>query len=194
MNESQNSLPQRADAWALLTEYTQSDSLRRHMLAVEAAMRSYANKFGEDADRWGLAGLLHDFDYERWPNPSLGPDGHPFTGVKILRERGYPDDILEAILGHAGYSGVARNSRMAKTLFAVDELCGFVVAAAYVRPEKLTNLSSSSVKKKLKDKSFAAAVSRQDISQGIAELGVEQDEHFTLVISALQGIAAELGF
>jgi putative nucleotidyltransferase with HDIG domain len=186
-------MPTRDDAWNLVVEYTQSDSLRRHMLAVEAAMRAYARKFGEDEELWGITGLLHDFDYERWPNPNQDHTEHPFPGVAILRERGYPESMTEAILGHALYSGVPRTTNMAKALFAVDELCGFIVACGYVRPEKLAGIKPSSVKKKLKDKHFAAAVSREDIAQGIAELGTNEDEHIQLVIDALQGIAPELG-
>ncbi len=184
----------REKAWALLNEYTQSESLVRHMLAVEAAMTAYAKKLGEDENVWGVTGLLHDFDYEKWPNPDRDETGHPFTGVAILREQGYPEDMLDAILGHADYSGVARITPMAKALFAVDELCGFVMAVAYVRPENLTGMKPKSVKKKLKDKAFAAAVSRDDIRIGVEEMGVEQDEHIQTVIDAMQGISGELGF
>lgn len=184
----------RDKAWALLNEYTQSESLVRHMLAVEAAMKAYANKLGEDENLWGVTGLLHDFDYEKWPNPDRDETGHPFTGVAILREQGYPEDMIDAILGHADYSGVARETPMAKALFAVDELCGFVMAVAYVRPEKLMGMKPKSVKKKLKDKAFAAAVSRDDIRIGVEEMGVDQDEHLQTVIDAMQGISGELGF
>ena len=184
----------REKAWALLNEYTESESLVRHMLAVEAAMKAYANKLGEDENLWGVTGLLHDFDYEKWPNPDRDETGHPFTGVAILREQGYPDEMIDAILGHADYSGVARETPMAKALFAVDELCGFVMAVAYVRPENLNGMKPKSVKKKLKDKAFAAAVSRDDIRIGVEEMGVDQDEHIQTVIDAMQGISGELGF
>ncbi len=187
-------LPSRAEALALVREFTQSEALVRHMLAVEAAMRAYARKLGEDEELWGLTGLLHDFDYERWPNPQLDATGHPFPGVAILRERGYPEPMLTAILGHAQYSGVPRETPLARTLFAVDELCGFITAVAYVRPERLKAMEPRSVKKKLKDKAFAAKVSREDIRQGIGELGVPEDEHIALCIAAMQSIAPELGF
>jgi putative nucleotidyltransferase with HDIG domain len=176
----------RDDAWELLNEYTGSKSLVTHMLAVEAAMRAYARKLGEDEELWGVTGLLHDFDYERWPNPGLDETGHPFPGVQILREKGYPEEVCEAILGHAEYSGVARATPLAKTLFAVDELCGFLVAAALVRPTKLEGMKPKSVRKKLKDKSFAAAVNRGDIRKGIEELGVEESEHIAFCIEALR--------
>ena len=183
----------RAAAWALLNEYTQSQSLVRHMLAVEAAMRGYARKLGEEETRWGITGLLHDFDYERWPNPGLGTSGHPHTGVAILREKGYPEEICDAILGHAPFTGHPRTTSLAKALFAVDELCGLVMAMGYVRPQKLNGLEPKSVKKKLKDKAFAAGVSREDVRQGVAEFGVNEDEHYALVIAAMQGISGELG-
>lgn len=185
--------PTRDAALALVREYTQSESLARHMLAVEAAMRAYARKLGEDEELWGMTGLVHDFDYERWPNPDRDATGHPMTGVPILRERGYPEPMIEAILGHAQYSGVPRATPLAKALFAVDELCGFVMACALVRPGKLEGLEPKSVKKKLKDKGFAAAVSREDIREGIAELGVPEDEHIALVIAAMHQIAPDLG-
>lgn len=187
------SMPDREAAWALLTEYTESESLRKHMLAVEAAMRTYAKKYGEDEDYWGITGLLHDFDYERWPNPDLDETGHPYTGVKILREKGYPEEMLEAIMGHAEYSGTPRTTQLAKTLFAVDELCGFITAVAYVRPEKLVGMKPKSVRKKLKDKRFAAKVSRDDIRVGVEELGVDESEHIATCIAAMAEIAAELG-
>ena len=179
----------RDEASALLLEYTKNDALLKHMYAVEAAMRAYARKFGEDEERWGIAGLLHDFDYERYPAP---PD-HPTKGSEVLREKGYDDEIREAILGHAPYTGVARTSRMAKALYACDELCGFVMACALVRPNRLTDLEASSVRKKLKDKAFARNVNRDDIAQGTAELGVDLNEHITFVIGAMRGISAELG-
>src|SRR5687767_14646279 len=188
-------LPSRADALALVHEYTQSDSLRKHMLAVEAAMRAYAVKYGEDADRWGLAGLIHDFDYERYPNAEHSPsEGHPAHGVRVLRERGWPEDILQAILGHATYSGVARESRMAKALFAVDELTGLVTATALVRPSKsIHEVDARSVRKKMKDKAFARGVSRDDVLLGAQELGVDLDEHIQFVVDAMRGAAESLG-
>ncbi len=179
----------RDEALQLLREYTRSDALLKHMFAVEAAMRAYARKFGEDEERWGVTGLLHDFDYEMYPD---APD-HPLKGSEILKARGYPDDVREAILGHAGYTGVPRVSRMAKALYACDELCGFVMACALIRPNKIADLEASSVRKKLKDKGFARNVNREDIAAGTAELGVELNEHVTFVISAMRSISAELG-
>ena len=189
------SLPVRADALALMQDWTPSESLRGHMLSVEGAMRAYAAEFGEDVERWGLAGLMHDFDYERFPNNAHAADAeHPSEGVRHLRGLAYPEDILEAILGHADYTGVARTSRMAKTLFAVDELCGLVTACALVRPSKSVNdLEPSSVKKKMKDKAFARSVSRDDVVNGAAELGVEMDAHIALVIASMRERAALLG-
>ncbi len=188
-------LPNREDAHALMCEYTQSDSLRKHMYAVEAAMRAYASKKGEDVERWGLAGLLHDFDYEKWPNTNHSPDvEHPSEGVRILRGLNYPEDILEAILGHASYSGVPRTTDMAKTLFAVDELTGLITATALVRPSKsIHEVDVRSVRKKMKDKAFARGVSREDVVNGAAELGVELDDHIAFVISAMRGQAETLG-
>jgi len=183
----------REDALALVREYTKSESLVRHMLAVEAAMRAYARKLGEHEEVWGVTGLLHDFDYERWPNPNLDESGHPYTGVAILREKGFPEPVLDALMGHAEYTGTERKTPMAKTLFAVDELCGFIMAVAYVRPEKLAGMKPKSVRKKLKDKAFAAKVSREDIRKGIEELGVDENEHIALCIEAMNGIADELG-
>ncbi len=179
----------RDEALALLKEYTKSEALLKHMFAVEAAMRAYALKFGEDEERWGITGLLHDFDYEMYPD---APD-HPMKGSEILRDRGYPDDVREAILGHAPYTGVQRTSRMAKALYACDELCGFVMACAVIRPNKISDLEASSVKKKLKDKAFARNVNRDDIATGTAELGVELNEHIAFVIAAMRGIAPALG-
>ena len=181
--------PTRDDAHALLLEYTKNEALQRHMYAVEAAMRAYARKFGEDEERWGLAGLLHDFDYERYPD---APD-HPLKGSEILKERGYDEEIRQAILGHATYTGVPRSTRMAKALYACDELCGFVMACALVRPNRLTDLEASSVRKKLKDKGFARNVNRDDIAEGTAELGVEPDAHISFVIAAMREIAPKLG-
>jgi putative nucleotidyltransferase with HDIG domain len=188
-------LPSRDDALALMHDYTQSDSLRKHMLAVEAAMRAYATKFGEDAERWGLTGLIHDFDYERYPNSEhSATDGHPAHGVRVLRERGWPEDILQAILGHATYSGVPRDSRMAKALFAVDELTGLITATALVRPSKsLHEVDARSVRKKMKDKAFARGVNRDDVVQGARELGVELDEHIQFVVDAMRASAGSLG-
>ena len=188
-------IPARADALALLHEFTASDSLRKHMLAVEAAMRAYAAKWSEDADRWGLAGLMHDFDYEKWPNASHAADAeHPAEGVRLLRSRGYPEDVLQAILGHATYTGVKRESRMAKALFAVDELTGLITAAALVRPSKsVLDLEASSVKKNMKDKAFARGVSREDVTSGAEEIGVPLDDHITFVIGAMRGVAPSLG-
>ena len=190
-----DTIPARADALALLHEFTASDSLRKHMLAVEAAMRAYAGKWSEDADRWGLAGLMHDFDYEKWPNASHAADAeHPAEGVRLLRSRGYPEDVLQAILGHATYTGVKRESRMAKALFAVDELTGLITAAALVRPSKsVLDLEASSVKKKMKDKAFARGVSREDVTTGAEEIGVPLDDHITFVIGAMRGVAPSLG-
>jgi putative nucleotidyltransferase with HDIG domain len=188
-------LPSRAEALALLHEYTQSDSLRKHMLAVEAVMRAYATKFGEDPERWGLTGLIHDFDYERYPNAEHSPtEGHPAHGVRLLRERGWPDDILEAIMGHGTYTGVARRTLMAKALFAVDELTGLVTATALVRPSRSVNeVDAKSVKKKMKDKGFARGVNRDDVLLGAQELGVELDEHIQFVVDAMRGAAESLG-
>lgn len=188
-------LPSRADALALMESWTASDSLRKHMLAVEGAMRAYARHFGEEEERWGLAGLLHDFDYERFPNAAQAADAeHPSEGVRHLRALGYPEDVLQAILGHAQYTGVARETRMAKALFAVDELCGLVTAAALVRPSRsVMDLEASSVRKKMKDKAFARGVSRDDVINGAAGLGVELDPHIAFVIDAMRGRAAMLG-
>jgi putative nucleotidyltransferase with HDIG domain len=188
-------LPSRADTLALMHEYTASESLRKHMLSVEAAMRAYAGKFGEDEERWGITGLIHDFDYERFPNSAHSPtEEHPSEGVRLLRARGYPEDILEAILGHAQYCNTPRESRMAKTLFAVDELTGLITATALVRPTKSVHeVEARSVRKKMKDKAFARGVSREDVINGAQELGVDLDEHINFVISAMQARSADLG-
>ena len=185
----------RAAAWTLVCEWTQSESLRKHMLAVETAMLAYARKFGADETAWGLAGLLHDFDYERFPNDAhSATDEHPSEGVRHLRTLGVSDEICTAILGHAEYTNTPRESLMAKALFAVDELCGLITAATYVRPSKsILDLEPSSVKKKMKDKGFARGVSREDISKGAAELGVDLDTHLAFVVEALKGNAAALG-
>ncbi len=186
-------MPDRIAAWELLCEYTKGDSLRKHALAVEAAMRAAAKRYGEpdaDIDEWGLVGLLHDFDYEMFPTP----DQHPFTGANILCGRGYPERMIRAIMGHATYTGVPRDTPMARALFATDELCGFLVACALVRPDKsLDSLEVSSVKKKLKDKAFARSVNRDDIRQGVEELGVDLDEHIRFVIDALRPFQKEIG-
>jgi len=181
----------RDDDIRLMYEYVKEPGLRRHMLAVEAAMRAYAAKFGEDERLWGTVGLLHDFDYERWPNP---PD-HPLQGAKILRERGYDEQVIYAILSHADYlqDDYPRKSLLDKTLYACDELCGFLVACALVRPTFLSGMKTKSVKKKLKQASFAAAVPRQDLIDGAADLGVDFDEHIQFCIDALCPIASELG-
>ena len=178
----------REEAVALMHEYTEAENLRRHMYSVEAAMRAYARHFGEDEEEWGLVALLHDFDYEKYPNHEHSPtEGHPSFGVNLLRERGVGDAICDAILGHASYCNVPRESQMAKTLFAVDELCGFLVACALVRPDKSFNdLQIKSVKKKLKDKGFARGVNRDDIRQGVEELGVTLEEHIQFMIDALR--------
>ena len=187
--------PSREETLALMHEYTASESLRKHMLSVEAAMRAYAEKFGEDVDRWGITGLIHDFDYEKFPNDAhSATEEHPAEGVRILRSKGYPEDILEAILGHAQYSGVPRTSLMAKTLFAVDELTGLITATALVRPSRnLMEVEAKSVRKKIKDKAFARGVNRDDVINGASDLGVDLDEHISFVIVAMQRIASELG-
>ena len=183
-------MPSREDAWNLVCEYTQSESLRKHMLAVEACVRAYARKNGADEELWGTAALLHDFDYERWPNP---PD-HPLQGSAILKARGYPDDVIYAIKSHADYlPDCPRVSRLDKTLYACDELAGFCTAAAMVRPERIIGMKAASVRKKMKTKGFAANVNREDIARGAADLGVDLDEHIQFVIDAMAGIAETLG-
>lgn len=182
--------PTRDDAWALLTEYTAGESLRKHALAVEASVRGYARTFGEDEAEWGIVGLIHDFDYERWPDP----ENHPFRGCEILRERGYPERMIRAILSHADYSGTPRESRLEHTLFACDEMAGFVTAASLVRPSKsILDLEARSVKKRMKDKAFARAVSRDDLRRGAAEIELPLDEHITNVIRFMREHAAALG-
>ena len=187
--------PDRAQSLALMHEFTASESLRRHMLAVEAAMRAYADRLGGDPHTWGTAGLMHDFDYEKWPNPThSATEEHPAHGVRILRERGYPDEICDAILGHAQYSGVPRVTPMAKTLFAVDELTGLITATSLVRPSRSVHeVEPAGVRKKMKDKGFARGVSREDVLQGAVELGVDLDAHIAVVIAAMRGVAADLG-
>jgi len=188
-------MPDRSEAWELLCEYTKGESLRKHALAVEAAMRACAKRYGvtgedDDEDEWGLVGLLHDFDYEMFPTA----DQHPYTGANILCGRGYSERFIRAIMGHATYTGVPRDTAMARALFATDELCGFLVACALVRPAKsLDDLEVSSVKKKLKDKAFARSVNRDDIRQGIEELGADTDEHIRFVIDALRPHQERIG-
>ncbi len=182
--------PTREDAWALLTEYTRGDSLRKHALAVEVAMRGYARQFGEDKEAWGIVGLVHDFDYERWPDAT----DHPFRGSRILRERNWPDYMIRAILSHADYSGVPRESRLEHALFACDELAGFITAAALVRPTKsILDLETKSVRKRMKDKAFARAVSRDDLRNGAEELSLPLDEHIANVIAFMREVADSLG-
>lgn len=177
-------------AWQLLTEFTQNDSLIKHALAVEAAMRAYAEKFSEDPEKWGFVGLIHDFDYERYPDPA----DHPRVGAGILEERGFPPDIIYAVKSHAQHMNVPRERPIEKTLFAVDELCGFITAATLVRPgKKVAELPVSSVKKKLKDKAFARSVNREEIYEGAAALGVDLDEHIAFVIAAMARVADRLG-
>ncbi len=188
-------MPTRDHAWKLLCEYTQSESLRKHMLAVEACVRAYARKRGADENLWGLAALLHDFDYERWPNNDHAADReHPAEGAKILREHGYDEELIRAILSHAEYSGVARTTPLEHTLFACDELAGFLSACAYVRPSKsILDLEVSSVKKRMKDKAFARGVNRDDVIKGAQELGVPLDEHIAFCITAMREQADALG-
>lgn len=182
--------PTREDAWRLLTEWVQSENLRRHMLAVEACMRAYARRFGEDEERWGIVGLIHDFDYERYP--TLGD--HPWKGHAELERLGWPEDIRRAVLGHADFTDVPRDTRMAKALYACDELSGFLTACALVRPDKsLDSLEVRSVRKKMKDKAFARGVNRDDIVRGAEELGVDLDEHIAFCIEAMRPVQAELG-
>jgi putative nucleotidyltransferase with HDIG domain len=180
----------REAAWCLLTEFTQSESLRKHALSVEACMRAYARKLGGDEDLWGLVGLIHDFDYEKYPTP----EEHPYKGNEILQERGYSDEIRRAIMSHAEYSGVTRDTPMEKALFACDELAGFITACTLVKPSKsLAEVEAKSVKKKMKDKAFARSVNRDDITNGAADLGVDLEEHIAFCIDAMKGIAPELG-
>jgi len=188
-------MPTREDAWTLLCEYTQSESLRKHMLAVEACVRAYARKNGADEETWGLAALLHDFDYERWPNNDHAADReHPAEGARILREEGYSEEIIRAILSHADYTGVTRETPLEKTLFACDELAGFITACSYVRPSKsVLDLEASSVKKRLKDKAFARGVSRDDVINGAQQLGVPLDDHIAFCIEAMRAEADALG-
>ncbi len=188
-------MPTREDAWKLLCEYTQGESLRKHALAVEACTRAYARKLGADEDLWALTALLHDFDYERWPNAAHHPtQEHPYEGSKILRERGYPEEMIHAILGHADYCGVARVSQLDRTLFACDELAGFLTACALIKPSKsIHEVEAASVKKKLKDKAFARGVNRDDVVNGAAELRIPLEDHIAFCIEALRGAADTLG-
>jgi len=179
----------RQAAWELLCEYTKSENLRKHALAVEACMRAYARKFGEDEEKWGVVALIHDFDYEMYPN---APD-HPVKGSEILKERGYSEDVRHAILGHADYTGVPRDTLMAKALFACDELAGFITACSLVRPDRITTLEAKSVRKRMKDKAFARSVSRDDIIKGAEELGLPLDEHIAFSIEAMRAVADTLG-
>ena len=181
---------QRDAAWGLLTEFTQSESLRKHALAVEACMRAYARKAGADEELWGMVGLLHDFDYEKYPSA----EDHPYKGSEILQERGYSEEVRRAIMSHAEYTGIARVAAMEKTLFACDEVAGFITACALVKPGKsLAEVEAKSVRKKMKDKAFARSVHREDIIEGAADLGVDLEEHIAFCIQAMQAIARELG-
>jgi predicted hydrolase (HD superfamily) len=187
--------PSRADTLALMQSWTHSDSLRKHMLAVEAAMRLYAARMGQDVEAWGIAGLIHDFDYERYPNAALSADQeHPAEGVRHLRAAGYSDEICEAVLGHAYYTGVARVSLMSRALFACDELTGLITASALVKPSKnVADVDVPGIRKKMKDKAFARGVNREDVIQGAEALGVPLDEHIGLVLEAMRGSADTLG-
>jgi putative nucleotidyltransferase with HDIG domain len=182
-------MPTRKDAWDLLCEFTKGESLRKHALAVEAVMKAYARRLGEDEETWGVTGMLHDFDYEMYPTP---PD-HPVKGSEILKERGYTDEIRSAILGHANYTGVARETVLARGLYACDELTGFIIAAALVRPNGIWDLESKSVKKKLKDKAFARTVNRDEVYEGAEEFGADLGEHIDFIIAALRAVASEVG-
>lgn len=188
-------MPTRDEAWALLCEYTANENLRKHALAVEACVRAYARKRCENEELWSLTALLHDFDYERWPNQEHHPsEGHPSSGVPILRERGYPEEMIRAILGHAGYTGVARESALDHVLFACDEMAGFLTACALIRPGKtIFEVEPASVKKRMKDKAFARGVSREDLVKGAEELGLPLEEHMAHCIDAMCGIADQLG-
>ena len=187
-------LPTRDEAYALLCEWVQSDSLRKHMLAVEASLRAYARHFGEDEELWGITGLLHDLDYERFADMSDTANGHPRTELRLFAERGYPPELIHAVETHATFLGVPRESRLDKALLACDELTGLIMAAAYVRPDRdLRNVQVSSIKKKWKDKAFTAAIDRQENMAFVEELGVPFDEHVGRVLAAMQGVAEELG-
>jgi putative nucleotidyltransferase with HDIG domain len=182
--------PSREDAWQLFREWTESDSLRKHVLGVEAAMRAYAREYGEDEELWAVTGIVHDLDYERYPDLDTG---HPRMALEELRRLGYPEEVVDAVAGHAPFLGVPRETRMAKALFAVDELSGFITACAYVRPTGIHGMTPKSVKKKLKTPSFAAAVNRDEVREAASELGVDFDEHVATVIAAMEERASELG-
>lgn len=186
-------MPTREEAWELVCEWVSSDSLRKHLLGVEAAMVAYAGKLGEDPERWAVTGLVHDLDYERHPNIGDKENGHPRTAIRLLEEMGWPQDITDAVAGHATFLDVPRETPMAKTLFAVDELSGFIGACALVRPTGIEGMKPKSVKKKLKQPSFAAGVNRDEVRQGAEELGVDLDEHIQFVIDAMAARADELG-
>jgi putative nucleotidyltransferase with HDIG domain len=188
-------MPTRDEAWALLCEYTSNENLRKHALAVEACVRAYARKSGAEEELWGLTALLHDFDYERWPNQEHhATEGHPSSGAPILRERGYPEEMIHAILSHAGYTGVARETALDHALFACDEMAGFLTACALIRPGKtILEVEPVSVKKRMKDKAFARGVSRDDLVKGAEELGLPLEEHMANCIEAMRGIAERLG-
>ena len=187
-------IPSREQALAIVHEFTSNENLRRHMYAVEAAMRAYASKYGEDEDRWGITGLLHDFDYERWPNQERHPTrGHPSAGSAVLEERGVPEDVRRAILSHAEYTGVEPETRMERSLQAVDDLTGFLVACSLVRPHGIMDLEPKSVKKKMKDRSFAAAVDRHALREAAEAIDEEMSDHIRFVIGAMREIAGELG-
>jgi putative nucleotidyltransferase with HDIG domain len=182
--------PSRDEAWELFCEWTESDSLRKHVLGVEAAMRAYAREYGEEEELWAATGILHDLDYERHPDPDTG---HPRVALALFEERGYPQELIDAVAGHATYLGVPRQSRMAKTLYAVDELTGFITAVALVRPAGIAGMTPKSVKKKLKQPSFAAAIDREELRRGAEELGVDFDQHLAFVIAAMEPQAEVLG-
>jgi putative nucleotidyltransferase with HDIG domain len=184
------SAPTRDEAWELFCEWTESDSLRKHVLGVEVAMRAYASRYGEDEELWGVAGILHDLDYEKHPDLETG---HPRIALRLFEERGYPPELIDAVAGHAPYLGVPRETRLAKTLYAVDELTGFIAAVALVRPTGIAGMKPKSVKKKLKQPSFAAAVDREEMRAAAADLGEDFDEHLAFVIAALEPHAEELG-
>ena len=189
-----NDIPSREEALAIVHEFTTNENLRKHMYAVEAAMRAYARKYGEDEDRWGITGLLHDFDYERWPNQERDPTrGHPSAGSAVLEERGVPEDVRRAILSHAEYTGVEAETRMERSLRAVDELTGFLVACSLVRPHGIMDLEPKSVKKKMKDRSFAAAVDRDAMREAAEAIDEEMSDHIRFVIGAMREIAGGLG-
>jgi len=182
--------PTREEAFSLLKQYTKSENLIKHALAVEAAMRKYAEKFGEDPEKWGVTGLLHDFDYEKYPSPQ----DHPFKGVQILKEKGCPEEMIQAILAHGDHTGVPRQTLLARTLYAVDELTGFIVAVALVRPtKKISDVTVKSIMKKWKDKAFARGVKRENIEKGAKELGVDLKEHIECVLEAMKSISEKLG-